>query len=527
MTDESHRTVLRGGEVVDGARALRRRADVAIVGDRITAVGNVAAGRGDRDVDCSDRLILPGLIDAHAHADGALFRDDVQLALLRQGVTTVIGGQDGVSYAPGDGSWASEYFAAINGPHPTYRGGGVDALLRSYDGTTRINAGYLVPAGTVRHEVMGMRTDPASGPGLARMQHLVREALAAGALGLSTGLDYVPGIYATTDELARLCDPVAAAGALYVTHMRGGYESNAAAGLAEVAEITRRSGVRAHVSHLHLDPDDAFALLDELEADGIDVTFDMYPYARGCTLVSMAVLPPVFSALDVDAAVLRLQDPAERDALRLTWFPLVADKPSLGPDWPHMITVGHAPAADWRWAEGRTLAEIAGMRGTDVVDATLDLLAGCRLSVNAVMAVRAERSDDDLARLLSHPAHLGGSDGIWIGGAPHPRAAGSFARYLATHVGRAFSWEGAAQHLAGRTAARFGLAGRGAVRPGWVADLAVVDPDAVRDAATYPDPLAVAVGIDDVFVAGTQVLRNGALLPELAGRGLRRSARAV
>jgi len=249
----------------------------------------------------------------------------------------------------------------------------------------------------------------------------------------------------------------------------------------------------------------------------------MYPYTRGCTLVSMAVLPPEYSALAVDEALARLADPAERTRLRGEWFPRVADKPSLGPDWPAMIRVGHTPAADWAWAPGLTIAQIARERGTDVVDATLDLLVAGRLEVNAVMAVRDERPVENLARLFAHDAFTGGSDGIFVGAVPHPRAAGSFARLLGTYVGRSFDWEGAAVHLAARTAERFGLAGRGVIRPGAAADIAIVDPLAASDAATYDDPRALARGIHDVFVGGVRVLRDGMLTGALAGRGLRRS----
>ncbi|WP_109210656.1 MULTISPECIES: amidohydrolase family protein [Microbacterium] len=527
MTPHSDRTVLRGGTVIDGTGASGRVADVAIVGDRIGRVGDVDAQDGDAVVDCTGRLVMPGFIDAHAHADGAVFDADVQHALLRQGITAVIGGQDGVSYAPGDGSWASRYFAAINGAHPTYSGGGVAELLRSYDGTTSLNVGYLVPAGTVRHEVMGMTAGRADAAQLARMQQLVAEGLDAGALGLSTGLDYVPGIFADTEELAQLCVPVAAAGALYVTHMRGGYEKNTAAGLREVVEIcapgAAHEGVRGHISHLHVDAADAERLLGEAAASGADLTFDMYPYTRGCTLVSMAVLPPEYSALDVDTAITRLSDPAERARLRADWFPALADKPSLGPQWPSMIRVGHTPAAEWAWAPGLTLAEVAVRRGTSVEDATLDLLVAGRLEVNAVMAVRDERPVENLARLFAHPAHTGGSDGIFVGAVPHPRAWGAFARFLGTYVGRSFSWEEAAVHLSSRTAERFGLADRGTVRAGAAADLAIVDPAAVTDAATYDFPRRPASGVDDLFVGGGHVLRGGSLTGIRSGRGLRRS----
>ncbi|GAA5199126.1 N-acyl-D-amino-acid deacylase family protein [Microbacterium jejuense] len=531
MTPHPDRTVLRGGVVVDGTGGPRRTADVEIIDGRIGVIGEVEERGGDTVVDCRGRFVLPGFIDAHAHVDGLVFDPEVQLALLRQGVTTVIGGQDGVSYAPGDGVWASRYFAAINGPHPTYAGGGVAELLASYDGATPLNVGYLVPAGTVRHEVMGMAQARADAVELAEMRRLVAEGLEAGALGLSTGLDYVPGIFADADELAQLCAPVAAADALYVTHMRGGYETNTAAGLAEVAAIcapgAAHHGVRGHVSHLHVDAADAARLLAEAAGSGADLSFDMYPYTRGCTLVAMAVLPPEYSTLGVDDAVERLADPAERARLRDDWFPAVADKPSLGPDWPSMIRVGHTPAADWAWAPGLSIAEIANERRTDVVDATLDLLVAGRMEVNAVMAVRDERPIENLARLFALDGHTGGSDGIFVGTVPHPRAAGSFARFLGTYIGRSFEWEGAAVHLAGRTAERFGLAERGVLRPGAAADLAIIDPLTAADAATYDDPRALARGIDDVFVNGVHVLRGGALTGALAGRGLRRAASAA
>ncbi|GEB94039.1 hypothetical protein [Microbacterium lacticum] len=211
---------------------------------------------------------------------GAVFRSDVQRALLRQGVTTVIAGQDGVSYAPGDGVWSSRYFAAINGPHPTFAGGAVAELLATYDGTTPLGDGYLVPAGTARHAVMGMDASPPTVTQLPEMTALVAAGLADGALGLSTGLDYVPGIFADAREIAALCTPVAAADGVYVTHMRGGYETAAAAGLEEVFQIARASRVRTHVSHYHVDAAEGIRLIDDLAALGVDVSFDTPAAAR-------------------------------------------------------------------------------------------------------------------------------------------------------------------------------------------------------------------------------------------------------
>ncbi|MFE6735906.1 amidohydrolase family protein [Microbacterium sp. NPDC057650] len=524
----SGRTVLRGGSVVtsDGVT----RADVAIDGVMIAAVGDVALQSGDVVIDATGRLILPGFIDAHAHADGLLQDPEVTTSLLRQGVTTVIGGQDGISYAPGDGAYASGYFAAINGPHPTYRGGGVAALLASVDGASPLNAGYLVPAGTVRFEVCGRRTGPASADERARMAELVAQGMSEGALGLSTGLDYVPGIFQAADEIAALCVPVAAAGGVYVSHMRGGYENNSAAGIAEMAEISRLAATDAgaplpvHVSHLHADADIVLGQLDALAAAGVDATFDAYPYIRGCTLLGMPLLPPEVSALTVDEAVARLTDAAGREALRAACVQRASNSPSLGPDWPDMITLAHIAAPDYDWAHGLTLREASARAGADPMDFALDLLAACRMESSAVMAVHNPRPATELARIFAHPGHLGGSDGIFIGKHPHPRAAGSFARYLREFVRElgTWSWPDAVAHLSAHPAQRFGLGRRGTIEPGAVADVMLVDPETVADGATYEDPRELAVGIDDVFVAGIRVLAGGEPTGALPGRGLRR-----
>ncbi|MGB3730533.1 N-acyl-D-amino-acid deacylase family protein [Microbacterium sp.] len=526
----STRTVLRGGSIATPAGP--QRADVAFEGAVITAVGEIPARDGDEAVDAAGRLILPGFIDAHSHADGLLRDPAVTAALLRQGVTTVIGGQDGVSYAPGDGRYATDYFAAINGPHPAYRGGGVAALLDAVDDASPINAGYLVPAGTVRFEVCGRREGAASDAERARMTDLVAQGMAEGALGLSTGLDYVPGIFQDAAEIASLCVPVARAGGVYVSHMRGGYENNAAAGIDEMREISQLASREAgmplpvHVSHLHADAGIVLAQLDALAAAGIDATFDAYPYIRGCTLLGMPLLPPEISALPTDEIVALLTDPTGRGRLRETCAQRASHSPSLGPAWPDMITLAHIAASDFAWTHGLTLREAAARADADPMDLAFDLLAASRMEVSAVMAVHNPRPDTELARIVAHPAHTGGSDGIFIGAHPHPRAAGSFARYLRLFVRElgTWSWADAVHHLSAQPARRFGLGRRGAVEAGAVADLLLVDPEGVADGATYDNPKEPAVGIDDVFVAGVRVLAGGEPTGALPGRGLRREA---
>ena len=520
------RLVMHGGTVVDSEGM--RRADVAIEGEAITEVGEIPVGPDDRVIDCRGRYVLPGFVDTHSHADGLVEDESVQRSLLKQGVTTAIAGQDGVSFAPGDGAYASEYFAAINGAHPTYAGGGVAAYLAGVDGRSRVNFAYLVPAGTVRWEVCGRSKTPADAVQRAAMVDLVEEGMREGAVGLSTGLDYVPGLFASTDEIAALCAPVASVGGVYVTHMRGGYEANSAAGVEEIARISALSGARVHISHFHAQ---AHIVQDQLEAlarSGVDATFDAYPYTRGCTLLGMPLLPPELSVLPADAVVEALEDPHERVRLRREWFPAVERNASLGPEWPSMITLAHIAAPGFAWAHGLTLEAAAAKAGTDPVEIALDLLAASRLQVNAVMAVRHEREVAELARIFSNPGHMGGSDGIFIGAHPHPRARGTFARYLREYVRETatWSWPEAVRHLSAAPAARFGLGRRGRVATGWTADLIVVDPETVRDTATYERPLGEAVGIDDVVVAGEPVLTGGALGGRTPGRGLRRQAAA-
>ena len=520
--------LLRGGRLVPGDGQAPRRADLLIQAGRITEIGaDLPVPDSAEVLDAGGRLVVPGFVDAHSHADAAVFDPEVQLALLRQGITTVIAGQDGVSYAPGDGAYGSSYFSAINGAHPSYRGDRVGDLLATYDGRIPLSVAYLVPAGTVRHEVMGADDRPATDAEREAMAALVADGIADGAVGLSTGLDYVPGLFAAADEIAALAAPLADHGLPYVTHMRGGYEHNAQVGVEEAVEIGRAAGVPVHISHFHTPAAEAERLMAWTREQGVNATFDAYPYTRGCSLLAMTMLPPALNAAPVAEALDALANPVGRQRLREDWFPQVAKNPSLGPDWPELITIAHTSAPEHAWTPGLTLAEIARRQGTDAVDAALDLLAAARLDVNVVMAVHDQRPASDLGRLFALPGHLGGSDGIFVGAHPHPRARGTFAAYLATYVRERgdLDWPTAVQHLATSAADLFALGDRGRLRPGAIADIALVDPAAVREAATYEEPLALAEGIDDVLVAGTPVLAGGRLTGALPGGGLRAAPR--
>ena len=513
--------LLRGGWVVDGSGSPPVRSDVAISGDRIAAVGRLAAAAA-AEVDATGRYILPGFIDAHIHADAFADTDAASEAALRQGVTTLILGQDGISFAPASEattSAVSRYFAAVNGPcpDPLAHGCTVAELLDHYDRASAVNVAYLAPAGTIRVEAMGYSDAPADPEQLAIMQAAVERALDDGAVGLSSGLEYVPGLYARSEELAALCAPVAAAGAPYVTHMRG-YEAEAWRGLAEVVDIAQRSGVATHISHLHGPANMITGILDDARNAGVDITFDSYPYLRGSTIVAMVALPKEFQRGGPDATLARLADPAERARLAREWFPAIGDTLAR-------ITLAYVGSAEWSWAEGRALTDVADDVGMPVGELVCELVAASDLAAGCVFAQPPTNTDADMRALMQHEAHMAGSDGIMVGSHPHPRAWGTFARFLGRHTRdlHDWTWGQAAVHLAGHPARRFGLATRGLIRAGFAADLAIVDPAAVADRADYANPRMTATGIDDVLVNGTFALRDGRLTGAHPGHGLRRT----
>ncbi len=326
--------------MIDGSGAEPRRADVRIDAEVVTALGEIEPVHDDEVIDVAEGLVMPGFIDAHVHAAPAMGPDasDVHLALLAQGITTVVLGQDGMGFAPGRRAavaYAADYFGGIDGPPPAGLVGGatVGELLDTYDGAAPINAAYLVPAGLVRYDVM---TDPGSEPTPAELERMV-DAVAAGvrdgAVGMSTGLEYFPGRHAATEELIALCRPLVELGAMHVSHMRG-YEALVELGGREMLEVAAATGVRTHLSHLKGAADRVERLLRRGGDAGLDVTFDAYPYEQGCTLLAMKALPDDFQAGGPAATLARLDDPAETRRLAASWPDAVVDETRVPTPWP-------------------------------------------------------------------------------------------------------------------------------------------------------------------------------------------------
>ena len=514
--------ILKGGWVIDGSGGPAFRADVAVQGGMIFEVGHLGDSTAPKVIDATGLTIVPGFIDAHVHGDLMLLADPIHLPALRQGVTTYIIGQDGSSFAPGSAStidYMRRYTAGFNGNPSTieYDWNSVEGYLARFDRQVAINVAYLIPNGNVRIEVMGHEPRPATDDDLKAMQRLVREGMDAGAVGLSTGLDYLPSRFADAREIAALCEAIVPDDGVYVTHMRA-YGQNAAIGMDEVYEIARRSGVAAHISHYNGPADILLPLIDRGLELGLDLTYDTYPYLAGSTILGMVALPAWVQEGGIEPTLERLADPKVRSRLDSEWFP---DPPQYPLEKMHLAMIAHP---DWRWGEGKTVTEASEQAGLSPCHFVCDVLIASGLAVGVVNFRANDRTEEDVRAILRHPSHMAGSDGIFRGGFPHPRGWGAFARYLGYHTRTLgdYSWPEAITHLTTHAARRYRLTDRGFVRPGYVADLAILDRNTVTDRSTYAAGRTLAEGVKHVIVNGVLALEDGEPTGKTPGRALRR-----
>jgi N-acyl-D-amino-acid deacylase len=473
-------------------------------------------------LDVADRYVVPGFIDAHVHGDAMLLADPVHLPALKQGVTTYIIGQDGSSFAPASPQtmdYMRRYTAGFNANPSSvaYDWRTIDDYLQVFERRTALNVAYLIPNGNVRMEVMGLDPRPATDDEIRAMQSMVREGMEAGAVGLSTGLDYIPSRYADAREISALCEAIVPDGGIYVTHMRG-YGPKAGEGMREVYEITRSSGVASHVSHYNGPAELLLPLMDQGRAMGLDITFDTYPYLAGSTILGMVALPAWVQEGGIEPTLARLADKSIRERLNTEWFSTPTPYPL------DTTTIAMVANPEWRWAEGHTVMEAAKQAERPAGDFVCEILLASGMAVGIVGFRAGERTEEDVRAILRHPAHMAGSDGIFGGGFPHPRGWGAFARYLGYHTRRLgdYSWPEAITHLASHAARRYRLVDRGLLHPGFAADIAVFDPANVIDRSTYAAGRTLAEGVDHVVVNGQLALENGVATGATPGRALRR-----
>jgi N-acyl-D-amino-acid deacylase len=475
--------LLRGGLVVDGSGAPARRADVALKDGRIAAVGALPAN-GAAVVELEGRALAPGFIDVHTHDDRLLLADPSMAPKLSQGVTTVVTGNCGVSLAPLGNRTAVpplNLVAADARDLPGQRFESFAAYLAALEAQPpAINCAALVGHTTLRVAAMSALDRPATGAEIAAMQAGVAEALAAGALGVSTGTYYAPANAATADEIRRVCEPLRGTSALIASHIRDEGDRVLEA-MTEAMEIAATLGVRQVLSHHKVigranfgRSRETLALLDEARRTR-DVCLDCYPYTASST-------------------VLRKDAAAQAERVLIAWS---TARPQ---------------------AAGRLLDELAAEEGV-AVDALID-------SLQPAGAIYFSMDEADVERILAYPETMIGSDGLPHDAFPHPRLWGAFPRVLGRYARErgVLSLEQAVHKMTGLPAERFRLAGRGGIAPGMAADLVVFDPARVADAATFDQPKRPAVGIDSVYVNGALAWHQGRATGARPGRVIRRTA---
>ncbi len=521
--------VIRGGTLIDGTGAPPRSADVAITRDRISALGRVSVA-GTAEIDARDMAVAPGFIDIHSHADLSLLVNPRAESCVRQGVTLAVVGQDGSSIGP----WSD---AAFESARDRYRrtydveidfrdiGGFLDRIDRLQPA---VSVASMIGHGTVRGYVIGGADRPATGAELDRMRALVRDGLAAGAVGLSTGLEYTPGSFATRDELVALAGELRGTPYPYASHMRN-EDDRLLAALEEALHVGRMAGVAVQVSHLkaqgrrnHWKAGAALAAIEAARATGVDVHFDRYPYVAYATGLSN-LFPAPARAGGTARFLARLADPKTGPALERA----CREKIALLGSWDAVrITRIGAPSA---YARGRRLGALAAERGEDPYDLTVRLL---REAGGSVGMIGFGMSEENTERILAHPLGMVCSDGgayapygPLSGSSPHPRGYGTFPRLLGhyVHDRKAMALEAAVHKISGLPARKLGLAGRGVLRVGAVADVVVFDPDGVADRATFEDPHQYPAGIPHVVVGGVHTIRDGERTGRTGGGAVRGS----
>lgn len=522
--------LFRGGRVIDGAGNPWFRADVGIAEGRVAAVGRLAGESAAQTIDADGLFVCPGFVDMHTHSDLQLLVNPAHEAKVHQGVTLEVLGQDGLSYAPVTDEVLAQLrrqLAAWNDDPPGFDWSwrSVAEYLDRLDQGIAVNAAYLVPHGTLRMCAMGLDDRAPAEEELARMKQLLAEGLEHGAVGLSAGLTYAPGMYAGDDELAALCDVLREHGGFYCPHHRN-YGLHALEAYADSIEIARRAGVPLHLAHAHLGFEvnrgrapELLESIDRARAEGVDVTMDTYPYLAGATYLH-AFLPGWMHAGGSAQTLARLRRPDLRERLRVEMEEEGSDGfHDIPIDWT-IVTISSARRpGNERWI-GRSVAEAAAEAGERSIDFVCELLVDEELGVACIAHIGNE---ENVRTIMAHPAHTVGSDGILVGERPHPRSWGTFPRYFAVYVRELgiLTWEQAVRKMTSLPAQRLGFSDRGLLRPGMAADVVCLNPDSVEDTATYENPRQLPEGIPYVMVNGRLVVDDGRHTGELAGRALR------
>jgi N-acyl-D-aspartate/D-glutamate deacylase len=527
--------LIQNAQVVDGTNTPGYSGDVAIEGDHIAGVGSLQGAAAKAVIDATSRVVVPGFIDMHSHADLSLLVAPEGESLVHQGITTVVTGQCGVSPAPLTRKYRRDTLATLSMfvspqvPMPWDEVSSFDCFLDYLECIeTSVNVVPLVGQGMIRAAVMGYSAAQPSEAQIGEMQQLVRQAMDWGAFGLSTGLIYPPGSFSSTEELIQVTRAVGERNGLYFSHVRNEAETLIEA-VAEAIEIGRQAGVPVQLCHFKAGGQKnwdkaarALELIDEARARGLDVSADMYPYLAGWT--SLAVLLPRW-ALEggVPAVLRRLVLPWERKKI-IRGMQAGQGGVVEQIEWDKVLISG----ARRKEYVGHDVAELAAKEGIDPYAWTCNAVLKTLGNIQMIISLMAE---DNVRLQLRHPAMMIGTDGLgmtqegplaWV--MRHPRCFGTYPRLLGQYVREegVLSLEEASWKASGFPAQKLGLAERGLIKQGYKADLVVFDPVAIQDRATYAEPLQYPAGIEYVFVNGEMVIDRGQQTRARPGKVIRR-----
>ena len=525
--------LLKNGTVIDGTGRAGVRADVAIQDGKIAGIGQFDAAQARVCIDAAGKTVTPGFLDIHRHADAAAFRPDFGRAELRQGLTTIVNGNCGLSVAPRGETYCAEiaqYLAPVTGalPQSVASGSMEDYLAALERQPLPLHLGMLVGGGTLRASVAGFASGALSLDALRALHRRMEQALAAGALGVSLGLGYAPECFYTTDELIEALRPLAGGDVPVTVHMRQEGD-RVVESLREMLHVAETLRIPLEVSHLKsigkrnwgkCSPE-MLRLLAAAREDGLDAACDMYPYTRGSTQL-IHILPPECQNTALGQLAQNLRDPAYRAQTRRRMeHDSDFENISLLCGWENVFVTSAAKEHN-AWLLGMSVAQAAEQAGRDPFDLIFDLLADENCTASMIDAVA---SDDDLELVLSDPFSSIISDSTYPDtGLLHPRVYGSFVRVIETYVNlkHLLPLEEAVRKMTSLPASRLRLRGKGVLQPGADADVCVFDPARLHERGTYTDPAQEAEGMDYVFVGGRPAIADGEFTQERAGRVLRR-----
>ncbi len=524
--------LIKGGRIYDGLGHEAIETDIGIVGDKIVKLGRIPSSKGREIIDARNLSVCPGFIDAHDHSDVNLFVNAKAESHVRQGITSVVSGNCGSSPFPVSDEVFEESQAALKEAYNldlTWRDT-KGFLARLEESGIALNYSTFVGQGTIRGAAMGFNDRPPKPEELEKMKLFVAESIQAGALGLSTGLEYAPGSFAQPEEITELCRVAVASGGMYSSHMRdeGDFLMEA---LDETINVARETGANLQISHFKVayprnwhKVDDALAKVEEAARQGISIFCDRYPYIAGSTGFSSFNFPLWALQGTTDEFLARLKDPTLESRLR----EYVDEREKKLGSWDKVVISFVATEKNKKY-EGRSVLD--GMKETDkdAFEFMRDLMIQEKNRAGQIIFMATE---ENLKKILSHPLVGIGCDGSALApygplgkGKPHPRSYGTFPRVLAKYVRgeKILPMPEMLKKMTSMPAQKFGFSGRGVLQDGFFADIVVFDEDRVQDMATFKEPHQYPEGIDYVLVNGKLVVNRGVHTGQLPGRILRSS----